>query len=399
MFSFKDLEEKRGKKKEAKAAPAPSTPAKRPARLPIEPEPMRTAPEATPAPTPTPEPVSAPGPAPVATMTHSPRANANIFVTRKIPDAGLDLLRSKGHNLTVSEKDGVLTKEELLAALRANQYDAVLCLLTDTIDADVYDATPNAKIFANYAVGYNNLDVNAAKERGVAVTNTPGVLTDTVAEYAFSLMLAVAKRIPEADRFTKELQYQGWAPELMLGADLKGKTLGILGAGRIGSGVATRARYGLGMKIMYYDVNRNEQLESELGAEYRATVDEVMQEADVVSVHVPLLDSTRHLVNEARLRSMKPTAYLINTSRGPVVDEAALVRVLRENGIAGAGLDVFEDEPALAHGLPELANAVITPHIASGSIETRTKMSQMAAQNIVDFLEGKTPPNLVKELQ
>lgn len=344
--------------------------------------------------------VTTPAAAPTPTgPSGEQKANAKIFVTRKIPSVGIESLKEKGHHVVVSEKDGVLTREELLSALKADQYDAVLCLLTDKIDSEVYDAAPNAKIFANYAVGYNNLDVPAAKERSVVVTNTPGVLTDTVAEYAFSLMLAVAKRIPEADRFTKELKYQGWAPELFLGSDMKGKTLGILGAGRIGSGVAARAFYGLGMRVKYYDVNRNEQLEEELHAEYRQTVDEIMKEADVVSVHVPLLDSTKHLVNKERLSMMKPTAYLINTSRGPVVDETALVEALRNGTIAGAGLDVFEDEPALAHGLPELSNAVITPHIASASVETRSKMSEMAAQNIADFLDGNTPPNVVKELQ
>ena len=318
-----------------------------------------------------------------------------VFVTRKIPDIGINILKEAGHDVTVSEKDGVLTRDELLNALTANEYDAVLCLLTDTIDAEVYEAAGSAKIFANYAVGYNNLDIDAAKEKGVTVTNTPGVLTDTVAEYAFSLMLAVSKRIPEADRYTKELKYQGWAPELFLGADLKGKTLGILGAGRIGSGVATRAYYGLGMKVIYYDINPNEQLEKELKASYRDTVDAVMKEADVVSVHVPLLESTKHLINKERLEMMKKTAYLINTSRGPVVDEKALVEALRNGTIAGAGLDVFEDEPALAHGLPELANAIITPHIASASVETRGKMSEMAVTNIVEFLAGNTPPNPV----
>lgn len=397
MFSFKDLIEKDEKEEKPvhdasgnSTAPMPTLRPPRLPRLPQEPQVATTTTEPTSLPV-----QEDPATVPVVALIQEAKTHANIYVTRKIPDVGLELMRSKGHNVVISEKDGVLTHEELIGALRATEYDAVLCLLTDTIDGDVFDAAPNAKIFANYAVGYNNLDMDAAKERNVIITNTPGVLTDTVAEYAFALMLSVVKRIPEADRFTKELKYQGWAPELMLGSDLKGKTLGILGAGRVGSGIATRAKHGLGMKIIYYDIKPNEQLESELGAEFRATVDEVMREADVVSVHVPLLDSTRHLINAERLNMMKPTAYLINTSRGPVVDEAALVEALRAGTIAGAGLDVFEDEPTLAHGLPELANAVITPHIASGSIETRNKMSEMAAQNIIDFLDGKTPQNSV----
>lgn len=322
---------------------------------------------------------------------------ASIYVTRQIPEIGINLLRAAGHDVDVSEKDGVLTSDELTSALQAKEYDAVLCLLTDAIDGAVFDAAPKAKIFANYAVGYNNIDVAAAHEREVVITNTPGVLTDTVAEYAVSLMLSVAKRIPEADRFTRAGKYDGWAPELLLGSDLKGKTLGILGAGRIGSGVATRASQGFGMNVIYYDIKPNEALEKEIACEYKENVDDVLKEADVVSVHVPLLESTTHLINTERLSMMKKTAYLINTSRGPVVDEQALVEALKGGIIRGAGLDVFEEEPKLAHGLSDLENVVITPHIASGSEETRSKMSEMAAQNIIDFLAGNTPPNVVKK--
>ena len=318
-----------------------------------------------------------------------------VYVTRKIPDPGLNLLRESGHEVVVSEKDGVLTREELLEALRGDSYDAVLSLLTDKIDGEVYDAAPNAKIWANYAVGFGNLNLDDAKERGITVTNTPGVLTDTVAEYAVALLLAVAKRIPEADRFTKELKYEGWAPELFLGADLKGKTLGVVGAGRIGTAMAMKAARAFEMSVIYYDVKPNETLENELGATYKENVDDVMKEADFISVHVPLLDSTKHLISRERMQMMKPTAFLINTSRGPVVDENALVELLRDGTIRAAGIDVYEEEPKLAHGLPELANAVTTPHIASATEETRGKMSEMAARNIVEFLAGNTPPNPV----
>jgi glyoxylate reductase len=319
-----------------------------------------------------------------------------VYVTRKIPDVGITMIKDAGHDVEVSEKDGVLTKEELRGAVATKQYDAVLCLLTDTINAEVFDAVPSAKIFANYAVGYNNINIDDAKARGVTITNTPGVLTDTVAEYAFSLMLAVAKRIPEADRFTRAGKYKGWAPELLLGSDLKGKTLGILGAGRIGYEVALKAYHGLGMKVIYYDIKPNDILDKEIPCEFKASVEEVLKEADVVSVHVPLLDSTKHLINAERFSMMKKGAYLINTSRGPVIDEEALVEALKDGTIRGAGLDVFEDEPALAPGLAELENVTITPHIASGSEETRGKMSEIAAQNIIDFLAGKTPPNVVR---
>lgn len=321
---------------------------------------------------------------------------ASIYVTRQIPEIGIGLMRAAGHDVDVSEKDGVLTWEELLKALATKPYDAVLCLLTDTIDAEVFDAVPSAKIFANYAVGYNNIDVAAAKEREVIITNTPGVLTDTVAEYAFSLMLSVVKRIPEADRFIRAGKYEGWAPELLLGSDMKGKTLGVLGAGRIGSGVAVRAKKGLEMKIIYNDLKPNEILEKDIDCTYKETTEEVLKEADVVTVHVPLLDSTRHLINKERLELMKPSAYLINTSRGPVIDEQALVEALKNGTIRGAGLDVLEEEPKLAPGLAELDNVVVTPHIASASEETRGKMSEMAAQNIMDFLKGETPQNVVE---
>jgi len=322
---------------------------------------------------------------------------AHIYITRHIPDAGIKMLEDAGHTVDVSTKDGVLTREELLSALSAKPYDAVGCLLTDAINKEVFEAVPSAKIFANYAVGYDNIVLADAKEAGVTITNTPGVLTDTVAEYAFSLMLAVAKRIPESDAYTRRGEYEGWAPELLLGVDLKGKTLGILGAGRIGYEVAMKAHHGLGMNIIYNDIKPSEILEENTSAQYKATTEEVLQEADVVSVHVPLLPSTKHLINAERLALMKSTAILINTSRGPVIDEAALVEALKNGVIRGAGLDVFENEPALAPGLTDLPNAVITPHIASASEETRGKMSEIVAQNIIDFLEGKTPPNVVTE--
>lgn len=320
---------------------------------------------------------------------------STIFVTRKIPDQGIALLRDAGHDVDVSEKDGVLSKEELRAALSQKPYDAVLCLLTDAIDAETFDAAPNAKIFANYAVGFNNIDTEEAKRRGIVVTNTPDVLTDTVAEHTVALMMSVTSRIAEGDRFMRAGKYDGWAPMMLLGMDLKGKTLGLLGAGRIGQRVAAIAHHGLGMNVIYYDIKQNEMVEKEVNASFHASVDEVMKEADVVTVHVPLLDTTHHLINAERLSMMKKSAYLINTSRGPIVDEKALVAALKGGVIAGAGLDVFEDEPRMAPGLSELENAVVTPHIASASIETRTAMATVAATSIIDFLAGKEPKNRV----
>ncbi|MCA9354585.1 MAG: D-glycerate dehydrogenase [Candidatus Kaiserbacteria bacterium] len=320
---------------------------------------------------------------------------ALIFVTRKIPDIGLDWMRDGGHEVVVSEKDGVLTETELKKALAARPYDGVVSLLTDTINMDILSAAPQAKIVANYAVGFNNIDVKGLTEAGITITNTPGVLTDTVAEYAVSLILSLAKRIPEADKFTRAGKYKGWAPELLLGSDLMGKTLGIVGAGRIGSGVAKRLANGFGMKVKYYDIARSEALEADVACEYYESLDELLQVADVVSVHVPLLPATKHLINAERLAMMKSSAYLINTSRGPVVDEKALVKALKAKVIRGAGLDVFEDEPKLAPGLAKLDNVVLTPHIASASEETRGKMSELVAYNINEFFLGHDVPNPV----
>lgn len=319
-----------------------------------------------------------------------------VYVTRRIPERGIKILEEKGYEVSVSLKNGVLTKEELLSALKEKQYDAVISLLTDTIDAEVMEATPTVKIFANYAVGFNNIDLNSAKEKGVIVSNTPDVLTHTVAEHAFALMLSLASRVVEGDRYMRSGKYVGWDPLLLLGTDLRGKTLGILGAGRIGKDLAQQASMGFSMKIIYYDVSRNESIEKDYGAEFKETVDAVLKEADFVSIHVPLLPSTMHLINAERLRMMKKTAYLVNTSRGPVVDEKALVVALKEGVIAGAGLDVFENEPALADGLAQLENVVITPHIASATVETREKMSEVAALNIIEVLEGRSAPNAVK---
>ncbi len=321
----------------------------------------------------------------------------NIFVTRKIPEAGIEMLKKAGHEVVVSDKDGVLTKEELIAALSQKEYDAVLCLLTDKIDGDIFDVVPKAKIFANYAVGFDNIDIPEAKKRGIVVSNTPEVLTNTVAEHTFALMLAIAHRVAEGDRFTRAGKYVGWAPLLLLGTDVSGKTLGLIGAGRIGSRVAYHAVKSFDMNVIYYDIKQNEYIEKETGAEYRGSVEEVLKEADFVSIHVPLLESTRHLINKERLSLMKPSAYLINSSRGPVVDEVALVDALKNKVIKGAALDVFENEPNTAPGLTELDTVVLTPHLASATEETRAKMAEVAAENIIATLSGKEAPNAVEK--
>lgn len=316
-----------------------------------------------------------------------------ILITHEIPDRGINLLKSKGYEVAVGN---AFDKAELIAELGKDRYDAVLCDLNDKLDAEVFDAAgKQCKIFANYAVGFDNVDLKAAADRGVMITNTPGVLTDTVAEHTFALLLAIAHRVAEGDRFTRTGKYHGWEPMLLLGTDVSKKTLGIVGLGRIGSRVAHHAAHGFEMKIIYYDVQRNAEFEKEFGAEYRAEPDEIFREADFISIHVPLLAMTHHLVDERRLALMKKSAYLINTSRGPVVDEQALVAALKNNVIRGAALDVYEHEPELASGLAELDNVILTPHTASATEETRQAMSALAAQNIIEALEGRTPPNLV----
>lgn len=317
-------------------------------------------------------------------------------MTRRIPSRAEEMLREAGYEVTVSPKDGVLTREELKEALAADQYDAVASLLTDAIDADMIAAMPESvKIIANYAVGYNNIDLPAAHARGMVVTNTPGVLTSTVAEHTVALILTLASRIAEGDRFIREGKFVGWDPLLLLGTDIRGKTLGLLGAGRIGSEVAEMLHKGFGMKVMYCDMNENETLKTECSADFYSAHEDVLKEADIVSIHVPLLPTTKHLINAERLALMKKTALLVNTSRGPVVDELALVEALKNGTIRGAALDVFEFEPKVSEGLLTLPNVVLNPHLASATEETRTKMAEMVAANIIEVLEGRSAINAV----
>jgi glyoxylate reductase len=313
-----------------------------------------------------------------------------IFVTRRIPQPGLDML--KDFDMTMNPEDRVLTKDELIAGSQGKE--GVLCLLTDPITAEIMDALPTVRIFANYAVGFNNIDVAAATKRRVAITNTPGVLTDTTADFAWTLLMAAARRLVEADTFCRAGKFKGWGPMMLLGHDIHHKTLGIVGMGRIGQAVAHRAR-GFEMRVFYADeVRLAPERENELKATF-VSLDQLLKESDFVSLHVPLMPSTRHLISKKQLEMMKPTAVLVNTSRGPVVDEKALVEALRSKVIFAAGLDVYEDEPALAPGLADLDNAIIPPHIASATTDTRAKMATMAAGNLVAFFKGERPPNIV----
>ncbi len=320
------------------------------------------------------------------------KENFTVYVTRIIPQPGFDILHENLTNVRINEEDHLLSREELLENVKG--LDGLLPLLTEQIDGEVMDAAgKQLKIIANHAVGFDNIDVPAATERGIMVTNTPGVLTDATSDHAWALLFTTARRVVESDKFTRAGKYKGWGPMMYLGGDITGRTLGVVGAGRIGNAVAEKSS-GFKMQILYCDEFRNENLENEYGAK-KVSFEELLSEADFVSVHVPLLDSTHHLFNDAAFKQMKKTAYLINTSRGPVVDEAALVRALQNGEIAGAGIDVYEEEPKIHPGLTSLDNAVLTPHTASATIETRTKMATMAAQNLVDGLKGKRPANLL----
>ncbi len=313
-----------------------------------------------------------------------------VFVTRKIPEPGIEILR-KEFEIEVNPYDRVLPKEEIIKGLKGK--DGLLCLLTDSIDADVINSEPKLKMISSYAVGYNNIDIKAATKRGIPVSNTPGVLTDATSDMAWALLFSVARRIVEADRFTRAGKFKGWGPMLMHGQDVTNKTLGVVGAGRIGTAFALKSK-GFNMNVLYVDEKKNETLEKEVNAK-KVTFDELIKKSDFISLHVPLIPSTHHLIGEKELEMMKKNAVLINTSRGPVVDEQALVFALKEKQIFGAGLDVYEHEPEITEELKKLDNVIIQPHSASATIETRTKMAVMAAENMVAGLKGKVPNNCV----
>lgn len=321
----------------------------------------------------------------------------NIFLTRKIDDLGIKMLEEKGYLVDLNSKEEIPSNEEIMNSLSKKNYDAVVTLLTDKIDSKIYDAFPSIKLYVNYASGFDNLNLEEATQRGITIANAPAQLTgEAVAEHTLALILALAARIVEADQFVRDGKYNGWSPTNFIGTDVLGKTLGLIGAGRIGSRVGFYAR-GLGLKVLYYDVKRNEALEKECGGEFISSVEELLKNSDIVSIHVPLLDSTKHLINKERLDLMKKTSFLINTSRGPVVDEEALVNALKSGKISGAGLDVFEFEPKISPDLIKMQNVILTPHIASASIEARQEMSKLVAENIIDFFEGKIPKNKVNK--
>lgn len=308
-----------------------------------------------------------------------------IGVTRRLPPEGLELLRASGATVILNEEDRPLSPEELRGM--AVRSDGMIVQLVDRVDAALLEAGKNLKVVANYAVGVDNIDRAAAAARGVVVTNTPDVLTTATAELAWALLLGAARRVAEGDRLTRDGGFRGWAPLLHLGVGVSGKTLGIVGAGRIGAAVG-RIGAGFGMTVLYHARSAHPEIEREARAT-RVDLPRLLAQSDFVSLHVPLTAETRHLIGEKELAAMKPTAVLVNTARGPVVDEAALVRALKDKTIFAAGLDVFEREPRLAPGLADLPNVLLAPHAGSATFETRAEMSLLAARNVLAVLEGR----------
>ncbi len=321
-----------------------------------------------------------------------------ILMTQMVPQPAIERLRdavsSEGKLDINPDPDHIWTKQELINKLHESDYNALYCMLTNPVDKEVMDAAPHLKVIANMAVGYNNIDVNEATSRGIAITNTPGVLTDTTADFAWALLMAAARRVAEADRFAREGRFDGWGPLMMVGQDVHGKTLGIIGFGRIGRAMAKRAG-GFDMTVLYYDqYPADAETEKAFNARL-VSMEDLLAQSDYVTIHTDYNPGTHHLIGAPEMARMKPTAYLINTARGACVDEAALVEALKGGKLAGAGLDVFEQEPRINPGLLDLQNVTLTPHIASASLETRTAMSLMAADNILAVMRGERPPNIV----
>jgi glyoxylate reductase len=315
-----------------------------------------------------------------------------VYVTRELPERGLKIIKER-FDAEVWPEYAPPPKKTIIE--KAKDVDALATLLSDKIDVEVLDAAPKLKMIAQLAVGFDNVDVQEATKRGIYVSNTPEVLTDTTADFAWALLMTLARRVVEADKYVRTGRWKvGWHPAMLQGRDVYGATIGIVGAGRIGYAVAKRAT-GFSMNILFYDVIPRPEMEKDFGAK-KVDLDTLLEQSDFVSIHVPLMKETHHLINAEKLRLMKKTAYLINNSRGPVVDEKALYDALNEGRIAGAGLDVFEQEPTpLDNPLLKLDNVVVAPHISSASYETRSKMAEMVADNLIAFFEGKKPPNLV----
>lgn len=308
-----------------------------------------------------------------------------VFITRKIPNAAKEIFKANGIDIKVYSKNNPISKEELIKF--GKNADGIISLLTDKIDSEIIDALPKCKIIANYAVGFNNIDIEYAAKKGIVVTNTPGILTDATADLAMSLLLACARYIPHGDKFMREGKFSGWEPELFLGRELRGKTCGVIGFGRIGQAFAERAS-AFGCKIIYYNRTKKSEVEEKLSAK-KVSLKTLMSKSDFISVHLPLNEKTNNLINKEALDLMKTDAIFINTARGEVIDEQYLIKMLKARKVFSAGFDVYEGEPAVNEKLLKLDNVVLAPHTGSATIETRTKMAELAAKNVVNILSGK----------
>ncbi len=320
---------------------------------------------------------------------------SKVFITRRIPDVGYELLRKASLEFEVYDLDTPIPREKLLETLKAESYTALLTTLSERVDAELLDAAGDGlKIVANFAVGYNNVDVPACTARGVAVSNTPGVLSEATADQAMMLMLAVARRVLEGHALAVSGEWAGWAPLQLLGQDLKGKTLGIVGMGRIGLEVAKRAQT-FNMTVRYHNRSRDSEAEKRLGVQFESDLYALLAASDVVTLHCPLTDETRHLIDKKAFETMKPNAILINTARGEIVDEQALVEALTAGRIWGAGLDVFEFEPRVSDALKGLPNVVLAPHLGSATQNTRNAMATLCAEAVVSVLKGERVPHIL----
>lgn len=316
---------------------------------------------------------------------------AKVFLTRKIPDAGIDLLNKK-HEVSIFSDTESPNKQQLIK--NAQDADAIISLLSDEIDEEVINKCEHLKIIANYAVGYDNINLEAAQKNNIHVSNTPGVLTEATADLTWSLLLATARRIVESDKFVRNLKFEGWGPELLLGRKIHGKTLGIIGFGRIGQAVAKRA-HGFNMEILYNKrtpLDKNE--ESKMGVKF-AKLEKLLVDSDFITINASLNESTYHLIDEREFEKMKDNAIIVNTGRGPIINENALVKALKQNDIFGAGLDVYEYEPEVTPELLELDNVILTPHIGSATSNARNEMAEMVAKDVLAVIEGKEPINKV----
>jgi len=317
-----------------------------------------------------------------------------VFITRKLPGNIDEMLLKKGFDVKVFKGKNGISKKELIK--NGSDADGLICLLTDKIDREVIDSLKKCRIIANVAVGYNNIDVNYAAEKGIIVTNTPDILTEATADLTFTLILAAARRVVEGEEMIRTRSFTGWDPNMLLGVELNGKTLGVIGAGRIGTAVAKRAA-AFGMKIIYADSKHNQVIDKKLGGK-KVSLAKLLSTGDVVSVHIPLNKETHHLLNKDNLKFLKRSSILINTSRGEIIEEESLIKLLKGKRIFAAGLDVYENEPKINEKFLSLKNVVLLPHIGSATLETRSNMASLAAENALAVLKGKSPKTPVNRI-